>query len=447
MKSSRLVPFVVLLASILLVVPAHALLVKFTNQNNEFADSQVYVMFRTGSPEPFRAYLSGVPVALTTAYSFAQLSSGVVLSNITSGKLYISLGTPMSVPVTNVAGNLPEPSPSNPIDADYSTRWDSVEITFNGLAYDAANLTGINLFGIPFSLRTFFGTTNRVTFGYNVDGLTMISNLTAAALNSNAVLHDGDGHFLRVLGPTAYAAGTIGPYRWLGPYVHAVRNVGRPIAISDNYIGRAGSEPNVQAQRYAFIAFFTNITSTNYLCMTGGSETPGGIGMGHIIKIPETNVAYQIYANDPHYYIDNAATPNGSMADNDVYAAAVRDVFAGFAAGFIGSPATNQVTGLPFLAEASSNWFGPGQTQAFSDVQTTLPYYNAYGEVFWRCSDVYGFPFADRLRGQVLANLNPATVDTLEIIVLPDFIPEPGVALALALLMLVRTRCHYVVMR
>lgn len=440
-------PFAVLLASMLVVMPSHALRLKFTNHNNDFADSQVYVMFRTGSPQPFRAYLNGVPVALTTAYSFAELSPGVVLSNITSGKLYISLGKSMSVPITNVAGNLPEPSPSNPVDTDYSTRWDSVEITFNGLAYDAANLTGINLFGIPFSLRTFFGTTNRVTFGYNVDGLTMISNLTAAALNGNAVLHDGSGPFLRVLGPTAYAYGTVGPYRWLGAYVDAVRNAGRPIAISDHYDGRAGSEPNVQAQRYAFIAFFTNITSTNYLCMTGGSETPGGIGMGHIIKIAETNVAYHIYANDPHYYIDNAAEPSGSMADNDVYAAAVRDVFAGFAAGFIGSTATNQVTGMPFLAEASSNWFGAGQTQAFSDVQTELPYYIAYGEVFWRCSDVYGFPFADRLRGQVLANLDPATVDTLEIIVLPDAIPEPGAALVLVFLMLVHTRCRYLALQ
>jgi hypothetical protein len=115
------------------------------------------------------------------------------------------------------------------------------------------------------------------------------------------------------------------------------------------------------------------------------------------------------------------------MADNDVYSAAVRDVFAGFACGFIGSTAIDEVTGLTFQSEASSNWFYTAQTQAFSDVQTVFPYYNGYGEAFWRYSDVYGFPFADRLRNAVQANLDPSKIDTLEVIVSPDVIPEPGI--------------------
>jgi hypothetical protein len=430
MLARLLLPAVLLALCATSVSTSAALKLRFVNENLEHSDSNVYVMFRKGTTNAFDASYSGGAIALTTAYSFAQLSGGVMLTDIVAGVFYVSLGNPMSVPVTNVAGQLPGPSPSNTTDADYSTRWDSVEITFTGKPYDAADLTGINMFGIPFVLRTYSGPTILQTLGYNVGAATMIATLRAAATNDAAVLTDASNRFLRVLGPTAYAAGTIGPYQPLGVYIDVVRASGRPILISDLFSGPAGPQPpRLTTQRYQFSTSFTNLLGVDQLIMTGGSLTAGGIGITNIVTFAYSNIAYQVYANNPLYTINGA--DSGSMADNDVYAAAVRDVFAGFACGFIGCAATDQVTGLAFQSEASSNWFATVQTQAFSDVQTVLPYYNGYGEAFWRYSDVYGFPFADRLSSAVQANLNPAVVDTLEITALPDVIvPEPAGVLA-----------------
>jgi hypothetical protein len=400
--------------------------VRFVNDNLEYNDSDVFVMFRKGTTNEFSAYYSGGPVALTTSYSFAELSGGVVLSNVVSGEFFVSLGKPMTVPVTNAAGKLPGPSPSNPNDPDYYTRWGTVEITYTGKPYDAADLTGINLFSIPFVLRTYDGTGIVQSLGYRVDGETMIARLQVAATNDSAVLKDASNNFLRVLGPTAYAAGTIGPYQPLDEYIDGYRSGGLPILISDLFSGPPGTQPpRKTTQRYQFDASFTNLAGVDQLIMTGGSQTAGGIGMTNTVTIAYSNIAYQVYANNPLYTINGV--PNGSMADNDVYSAAVRDVFAGFACGFIGSTAIDQVTGLAFQSEASSNWFYTAQTQAFSDVQTVLPYYNGYGEAFWRYSDVYGFPFADRLYSAVQANLDPGKIDTLEVIVSPDVIPEPEI--------------------
>jgi len=80
---------------------------RFVNDNPEFSDSDVYVMLRKGTTNVFAASYSGIPIVLTTSYSFSQLSGGVVLSNIVAGEFYVSLGKPMTVPVTNAAGNLP----------------------------------------------------------------------------------------------------------------------------------------------------------------------------------------------------------------------------------------------------------------------------------------------------------------------------------------------------
>jgi len=382
-------------------------------------------MFRKGTTNLFAAFYSGGQIALTTSYSFAELSGGVVLSNIVSGEFYVSLGKPMTVPVTNTAGKLPGPSPSDTNDPDYYTRWGTVEITYTGEPYDAADMTGINLFSIPFVLKIYDGTSVVQSMGYRVDGETMVTKLQASATNDTAVLKDASNNFLRVLGPTAYAAGTIGPYQPLNDYIDSVRSGGIPILISDIFSGLPGVQPpRLTTQRYQFEASFTNLAGVDQLIMTGGSLTAGGIGMSNNVTVAYSNVAYQVYANNPIYTINGV--PNGSMADNDVYSAVVRDVFAGFACGYIGSTAIDQVTGLAFQNEASSNWFYTAQTQAFSDVQTTLPNYNGYGEAFWRYSDVYGFPFSDRLFSAVQANLDPSKMDTLEVIVSPDVIPEPS---------------------
>jgi len=389
-----------------------AITINFLNENLEYSTNNIYVLFteQPGPPNPFDATSNGQTLSLTTSYSFAQLGSGVSLSHLWGGVVYISLGEAMT---DNRTG---QPSFTNTSDSDYYKRWDKFELTFNGFSYDKANLTGINSFAIPLSIKTFGdgGTTQRDSLGYYVDGDEMVNLLKATATNDSAVLKDPSNNFLRVIGPTTYPSPTIGPYLPFDDYLNSVISSGDPILIQGQYSG-PGPEPRKTTQIYTFTNTFD--TGGN-LVMNGGGTV---IGMGHSVIISNDILAYNIYANNPPYFVDGT---NASFADNDIYSAVVRDTLAGFAIGYVGSTVTDPVTGQPFKDEYSKHWYATNQPLAFSDVQTNGQYFNKYAEVFWMYSDSYGFPFSDKLHKSVQISLDPANVDTVEIIVLRD-IPEP----------------------
>lgn len=394
--------------------------VKFLNENLDYTTNNIYVLFteQAGPPDPFHATCDGQPLSLTTSYSFAQLGNGVSLSTLWGGVVYVSLGKAMTDNRTDA------PSFLNFTDADYSTRWDRFEITFHGSPYDVADLTGINAFAVPIAIKTYGdgGTTHRQTLGYTVDGDTMISLLTATATNDSAVLKDGSGDFLRLVGPTTYDAPTIGPYPPFDDYVDSVIASGEDILIQDQFSG-INISPATSNQIYTFTNTFD---ASSNLVMNGSGTIVGG---GHTIIVSNSILAYHIYANNPPFTVDGIGW---TFDSNDVYCAALRDVLAGFAIGFVGSTVTNPNTGQPFKDEYCEHWYAATQPLAFSDVQPVNPYYNAYAEVFWKYSDSYGFPFSDRLHKTVQASLDPATVDTVEIVVLQD-IPEPSALFVLGL--------------
>jgi len=403
-------------ACMIITTSRGALTINFLNENLEYTSNNIYVLFteQPAPPDPFDATVNGQPVSLTTSYSFAQLADGISLNHLWGGVIYISLGKAMT---DNRTG---QPSFINTSDSDYYKRWDKFELTFNGNSYDKANLTGINSFAIPLSLKTFGdgGTTHRETLGYSVDGEEMVNLLKATATNDSAVLKDTSNNFLRVIGPTTYPSPNIGPYLPFDNYLNSVISSGEPILIQDLYYG-VGITPRTTNQIYTFTNTFD--TGGN-LIMSGGGTA---VGMGHSVVISNDVLAYNIYANNPPYFVDGASA---SIADNDVYSAAVRDTLAGFAIGFVGSTVIDPVTGVAFKDEFCKHWYTTNQHLAFYDVQTNGLYFNKYAEVFWKYSDSYGFPFSDKLHKSVQVSLNPANVDMVEIIVLPD-IPEPGIML------------------
>ena len=362
-----------------------AITVKFLNENLDYSTNNIYVLFteQPGAPDPFDATFSGQPLSLTTSYSFAQLGNGISLSHLWGGVVYISLGQAMT------DNRIDQPSFLNTSDPDYYKRWDRFEITYNGQPYDVADLTGINSFAIPLSIKTFGdgGTTQRAALGYTVNGGEMINLLKATATNDSAVLKDASNNFLRVIGPTTYTTPSIGPYPPFDDYVNSVISSGEPILIQDLYSG-PGPEPRKTTQTYTFTNTFD--VGSN-LVMNGGGTV---IGMGHSVIISNDILAYNIYANNPPYFVDGT---NASFADNDIYSAVVRDTLAGFAIGYVGSTVTDPVTGQPFKDEYSKFWYATNQPLAFSGVQTNGHYFNKYAEVFWKYSDSYGFPFSDRL--------------------------------------------------
>ena len=419
-----IVKSVLILVFLLTSVSSHALTMKFINENLEYTSDEVYVIFTAAvaPATPFVATNNWQPMSVTTCYSFAELSNGITLDRITVGVVYISLGKPMA------SNQTAAPSFTNPSDPDYNTRWDRFEITFNGNQPDCADLTGINSFAVPISIRTYGdgGTTPRESLGYSIFADEMISLLTATATNDSAVLKDASNNFLRVIGPTTYAAGTFGPYPPFDGYLSSVKASGDPILIQDLFSGD-GSSPNKTTQEYTFTNTFD---PGGNIIMNGGGTV---VGMDHTIVISNDVLAYNIYANNPDYYVDGVKT---NFSANDVYSAPVRDMLAGFAIGYVGSSVIDPVTGVAFKDEFCKHWFDSSQPLAFSDVQPNNKFFNGYAEVFWKYSDSYGFPFSDRLHKSVQASLDPATVDTVEIVILPD-LPEPCLFLIYNLLFIV----------
>jgi len=342
------------------------------------------------------------------------------------------------------------PSFTNPGDKDYYKRWDKFEITFNDDPGDVANMTGINSYAIPQKLTSYQGGTSgtqKQTLGYNVSGNQMKNYLGDITNNDpTAVLTDTrpgqNNAFLRVVGPTSFAAGTVGPYDDLVSYVNSV-NPGdstKVVAkIVDSYSGPAGGEGPKASQTYNFNVTFDKDTGNLVLTGTCGVQGAATITIPNSVTTPvviDNYVAYQIYAANPAYNIVGPAfTGPGSMNDNDVYAAAVRDILAGFAIGYVGSTVEVTIGGITYQIKnlESNQWWDCGL--AFSEVQTAEKNFNQYGEAFYLYSQTYGFPFSDRLPSQpVQVSLDPNNVDTLTFTVAADnAVPEPSMAALLGI--------------
>ncbi len=84
----------------------------------------------------------------------SSLASGVNITTYASGRIYLSIGAGLTSPN---AGNGYAPNFNNPDLADFSTRWDKIELTIqpgaNGTS-GGVNLTSQDFFGLPLDVTT-----------------------------------------------------------------------------------------------------------------------------------------------------------------------------------------------------------------------------------------------------------------------------------------------------
>ena len=154
------------------------LTITVVNNNPDFADDQVFVMAQAGGTE-----LVADPQSLSSRNSFT-------VASIRSGRVFVSLGEPL--PPEG------EPSPdTSPI------RYDTVELTYPGVA----NLTAVDMFGIPLDLEVFDADGRPMgakRWGCYTDVVrdTLSDSLTAAGGDpSRTVRTDRTGRFLRLVSP------------------------------------------------------------------------------------------------------------------------------------------------------------------------------------------------------------------------------------------------------
>ena len=407
-RSSRaLLPAILLLCQ---PITGWSLNVVINNQNAGYSSSQVYFSFKDA---PVTGTINGQALVRDQAYTLNDIGSGIDLQQFSSGRIYFSLGAPLT--------GTGDPEPINSSVANWGTRFDKLELTYGQTNhYGVANLTAIDYFAIPLAIKTYSGTTATgtplATLTYQQPGNTIAAQL-AALTNDNpkVLLHDSQGNFLRVLGPTLSPSGA---YPSMQPYLNAVQAAGQATQITGLY-SSAGSTTATKTQNYQFTATFDS--SGNLELTGGGTSFNNGptVGPNHLIVIQASNLALGIYSANPSYTVDGAAA---NIGNNDVYSAVVRDILTGYALGFVNSATVDPNTGMDFKDEVSDDWWS--SPQAFSYLQSNPAYYDQYAAYLQSISNAYGYPFSDRWQ-TVQASINPTSVGTMEIDVLPDLGPKP----------------------
>ena len=385
------------------------------NNNSNFQNSQVYLMFggiTTGLDAT--ATVNGTPntaLVLGTSYALSQVSD-IKLTSFRGGKIFISLGSPLTSASVGTAWN---PNFNNSSLPDYNTRWDKVEITYaTGLPSGGVNLSAQDFFSVPLRINTYTAAnpnTPVTTLTWTAPTATVFSsvaalsggNSTAVLTGSNGVQTQNYGQVLRVVSPATVPNPAV--YSSFNPYISFVRSGGISTPIQGSF------NPS---QSYNLTAV---VDPGGNLVMTG---TVTGVPVAQTtIIIASQDLPNGIYSANPPYTVNGALH---HIADNDVYAVAVRDVLAGFNLGFIGSIETNPNTGTSFGAGPSNKWYQPPVPEklAFAGAQpVNSNFYNQYASYLSSVSAAYAFPFTDLIQSP-FASLDPSVISTMAVVILPD---------------------------
>lgn len=378
-------------------------------------------------------------------YTLSDLCAGVAITNF-SGRIYASYGQTWDVLSVGY-----EPA-QNITDANFFLRYDKMELTFNGSPDDVADLTSIDYWSIPMNLETFLNgvsvqTDNGITGGFTIqDVFNELNTLTTPPVsglsgalpalvpggftqNSN---QPGSG-FARIIGPSSYpviGGVPITPYDLFENYLNfLLTNFGPGTSVGAVLPGLGngviatisgqfnGVGPNVpssgpkSAQSYdltATIDSSSNITLTGTVGSVSGTTTM-------FFKNGDLINPSGIYGANAFFSL------NGDTAEepiNNVYGWICGDLFSGLNIGAFGS--SINIGGTEVGAMPSSQWFSIANTDLFQNLQPNNPAnYNHYAATLQAFSQAYNFAYSDRF-APVLVSLNPATVDTLQITLLPE---------------------------
>jgi hypothetical protein len=217
------------------------------------------------------------------------------------------------------------------------------------------------------------------------------------------LLRDYLNYLLVTFGPTT-KSGTVVPTLGAGVIAN----------IQGNFAGVGSPPPRTgpqSAQDYALQATIDhdlNITLSGTL-----TETTSHIKHDVTMLYKQNDMLNPsgIYGGNAPYYLDNEKNPRNP--GNDVYGWIGGDLFSGLNIGAVGSAA--KVEGMIVGAMPSHEWFKLPVSSFFAKLQPRGNYYNQWAATLSGLSQAYNFAYTDRF-SPVLVTLNPADVDTLEIV-------------------------------
>ncbi len=420
--------------------------IQFDNESG-LDPADVYVGFQTTVPgfnatnaatnQPLSVIYSGTTTG--NWYPLSSLPSGINVTSITAGLIYVAYGSPWNPEPLNPGYQPSLVDQSNP---NYYSRFDTVELTYNGNQADVADLTAINAFSIPMTLNSYSGGA-----GGTLRGTVAGPSSTAAVVQAvspltsppgGSIVTDANGNFVRVIAPNSYGPSAAQPYDDFGGYLNYLSGTWAPAhggsigTIGGHFAGvGAGGSPAIDGQQYQFTA---SLDANGDLILQG----TGSVAGGHELEILHADLVAStgIYGANPAYILD-PGTPGEQHfggTTNDLYGWVIGDALAGMNLGTLGSTALINYLGNPTAVGdvPSQDWFSSDfNTQTggyFEHLQPGDPFYNEYAAAMSGLSAIYNFPYSDRF-GAVTVPLNPLApqnVDTLQIVLLPAAVPEPS---------------------
>jgi outer membrane autotransporter protein len=457
------------IAGLLIATPAAAdLILNFDNGRPDASTLPAYITFTGAAPGGFDATIAGTRTVLQegVSYSLSTLAAGVDVTQYTSGRVFVSLGSPLT---GLSASNEYAPNFVSPASPNFLTRLDKYEITYGlsatGVLTGGANLSSTDFFGIPLQLQTKGGSQpTTLTWNYNgavntaavfqtLGGLENYNTDTAADTLGALVAGGANGvtintpngplaGVVRIIAPSTTNGGTT-PFPSFANYLNYLQTGGpASTPISATIAGQNGQfSKGGPFQNYNLSAVISNSTQTingmtihpGDLVLNGTVTNASGPNSNLTIVVAKANLSsFAIYGANPTYNICSACSdPNG------VVEKAVADYFSGLNFGFVGSPAPNpNMPGKTIGASPSWTWYGnqPGGggpaplplSDAYAAAQPSNTYYNQYANYLNNSNalvtDSYGFPYTDRLT-RPLAPLDDNTILTMTI--LPDTAGSP----------------------
>ncbi|WP_243366826.1 hypothetical protein [Fundidesulfovibrio soli] len=322
-------------------------------------------------------------------------------------------------------------------------RFQPFEVTMTGNSGDQGNLTAINYFTAPLSIRSY--SVNPKTTpsapvlqqtGWGTATARKIGARMAALTNSNpsAVIKNAAGRVVRYIGPSNYNGAN--PWPSFVPYLKSIYAAGQ-----STHIKRSNGFGFPQQGAYMFGADMQatadkdgNLTVTGDLTYsTPGSSTLHSwsgatvtfsvanvddynnaiYGQVQTSAVSLTGSAWTSFENYTKNTLKNSDLPhnvtdNPSLYDLGAYnvtvAMIIGEITTGILGGFYNS--NYMVNGTPLKNMTSNSWWSIVPMVGFSTIQPGNTYYNTYANVVYEESNntVYGVPYSDRFGSGPLVN-------------------------------------------
>ena len=175
------------IGGLLIATPAAAdLVLNFNNGRPDASTVPAYITFTGAAPGGFDAtnVLTGAPLQEGVSYSLSTLAGGVDVTQYTSGRVFVSLGSELTglSASNNYAPNFLSPSASQISQPGWISTKSPMALSATGVLTGGANLSSTDFFGIPLKLQTRGGsqpTTLTWNYGSGVNTASVFQTLGA----------------------------------------------------------------------------------------------------------------------------------------------------------------------------------------------------------------------------------------------------------------------------